>query len=219
MNFRYPIFLDVEGKRCLVTGEGFEIAAKIRMLVSRGARVTYVNPTADEAIAALAAEERITWHARNFQSTDLDECLLVITDLPDNAGIFGLAEERKILCNAVDDPAHCRFSFGSVVSRDDLTIAISTNGIAPALAMRLRERLEREVGEEYAQFVAILGELRPEITRSISKFEERKALWYRLLDSPALDAIRKGRPGEARQLLRSLLEEAKHGPRTGYSEG
>ena len=46
MNFRYPIFLDVEGKRCLVTGAGSEIAAKIRTLVSRGARVTYVNPAA-----------------------------------------------------------------------------------------------------------------------------------------------------------------------------
>jgi len=120
-----------------------------------------------------------------------------------------LAEERNVPCNAVDDPAHCRFSFGSVVSRDDLTVAISTNGAAPALAVRLRQRLERELGEEYGQFLAMLGELRPEITRSLPDFERRKALWYRMIDSEALDALRQGRPQEAHQLLRRLLEEAK----------
>ena len=207
MNFRYPIFLDVEGKRCLVTGEGSEIAAKIRTLVSHGARVTYVNLTAEEAIAALAAEGRIVWNARRFESADLNGCLLVITDHGDNAEIFRLAEERNVSCNAVDDPAHCRFSFGSVVSRDDLTVAISTNGIAPALAVRLRQRLEHELGEEYGQFLAMLGELRPEIARSLPDFERRKALWYRMIDSEALDMIRQGRPREARQLLRKFLED------------
>lgn len=207
MNFRYPIFLDVEGKRCLVTGEGFEIAAKIRTLVSRGARVTYINPTAEDAIAALAAEGRMVWLARHFETADLNGCLLVITDHEDNAEIYRLAEESNVLCNAADDPAHCRFSFGSLVSRDDLTIAISTNGIAPALAVRLRQRLERELGEEYGQFVAMLGELRPEITRSLPDFERRKALWYRMIDSEALAVIRQGRPQEARQLLRRLLED------------
>jgi siroheme synthase-like protein len=211
MNFRYPIFLDVAGKRCLVTGEGFEIPAKIRTLVSRGACVTYVNPTAEDSIASLAVEGQITWHSRQFESSDLDACLLVITDCDDNAEIFRLAEARNVLCNAVDDPEHCRFSFGSVVSRNDLTLAISTNGVAPALAVRLRERLERELGEEYSQFIAMLGELRPEIAASVGEFKNRRALWYRLLDSAALDNIREGRVEEARRILRNLLEEAKQG--------
>ena len=80
--------------------------------------------------------------------------MLVITDRDDNSTVFQLAEERNILCNAADDPEQCRFSFGSVVSRGDLTLGISTNGIAPALAVRLRERFEREFGDEYAQFLA-----------------------------------------------------------------
>lgn len=210
MNFRYPIFLDVAGKRCLVTGEGAEIPAKVRKLVQCGALVSYINPTADEPIAALAAVGEIEWHARHFESGDLDRCFLVITSDNHNAGIFRLAEERNILCNAVDDPAHCRFSFGSIVSRDDLMLAISTNGIAPALAVRIRERLEEEFGAEYAEFVAMLGELRPQIGRELPDFEKRRALWYRLVDSKeALDAIRRGQPEKARQLLRHLVDEAK----------
>jgi siroheme synthase-like protein len=209
MNFRYPIFLDLTGKRCLVTGQGTEILAKIRRLIACGASVIYVNPAADKTIAALAAKRQIIWNARHFEGSDLDGCLLVITALRDNEEIFRLAEERNILCNAVDDPAHCRFSFGSVVSRGDLTVAISTNGVAPALAVRLRERLEHELGEEYADFIAMLAELRPEIVRGLPDFEKRRALWYRLVDSSALEAIRHAQPREARQLLRRLVEEAK----------
>lgn len=208
MNFRYPVFLDVAGKRCLVTGEGFEVPPKVKTLVDRGANVTYVNPRAEAAIEQLAREGRVTWHAREFQPADLDGCFLVITDHEDNSEIFRLAEERNLLCNAVDDPERCRFSFGSVISRGDLTLSISTNGIAPALAVRLRERFEKELGEEYASLVAMLGELREEIASQIMDFEARRELWYRLVDSEALSLARQERREDARRLLRELVDDA-----------
>jgi siroheme synthase-like protein len=213
MNFRYPIFLDISGKRCLVTGEGFEIAAKTRKLIELGAQVTYVNPIAEPSIAILAAKGYIEWRQRDFEPADLDGCFLVITDHVDNARIFQLAEERNVLCNSVDDPEHCRFSFGSIVSRGDLTLAISTNGAAPALAVRLREQLQRDLGPEYEQFVSMLSDLRPEIARELPDFEARKELWYRMVDSGALDEIRQGRAEQARGLLRNLLSEAKQASR------
>ncbi|MFZ0593262.1 MAG: bifunctional precorrin-2 dehydrogenase/sirohydrochlorin ferrochelatase [Bryobacteraceae bacterium] len=208
MNFRYPVFLDVSGKRCLVTGEGFEIPGKVRTLVQRGAVVTYVNPRAEASIEQLVREGDVTWHAREFQPSDLDGCFLVITDRKDNSEIFRLAEERNVLCNAVDDPERCRFSFGSIVSRGDLMLAISTNGIAPALAVRLRERFEKELGEEYASLVEMLGELREEIASRITDFGARRELWYRLVDSGALSLVRQGQREDARRLLRELVEDA-----------
>jgi precorrin-2 dehydrogenase / sirohydrochlorin ferrochelatase len=211
MSFSYPIFLDITGKPCLVTGEGFEIPNKVVGLVRRGARVTYVHPTAHAAIRELADAGDIVWHARDFQPADLNDCFLVITDREDNATVFALAEERRVLCNAVDDPEYCRFSFGSLVSRGDLTLAISTNGIAPALAVRLRQRLERELGEEYAMLLTMLRELRPEISREIRDFDERKALWYRLVDSDALCLIRDGKIDDAWKLLSHLVHQAKQG--------
>ena len=137
MNFRYPVFLDVAEKRCLVTGEGPEIPVKVRMLAERGAEVVYVHPTADSAIERLAREGRITWYAREFQAGDLDGCFLVISAGPYNSKIFKLAERCNVLCNAADDPDYCRFSFGSVVERGNLRIAVSTNGAAPARAGRM----------------------------------------------------------------------------------
>jgi siroheme synthase-like protein len=209
LNFRYPIFLNVEAKRCLIVGEGPELPAKIATLIARGAEVVYINPAAAEPIANLASEGKLVWHRRDFDPGDLDLCFLVIADREDNAELFRLAEARGVLCNAADDPEHCRFTFGSVLSRGPLTIGISTNGAAPALAVRLKQRLEREIGEEYATFTEMLGELRGEIASSIRDFETRRELWYRLVDSDALLLIRNGDTNGARRLLRAMIDEAK----------
>lgn len=208
MNFRYPIFLDLSGKKCLVTGEGYEVAGKVRALVDAGAQVTYVNPSAEDSIRELAAQTRILWKGRAFHPDDLNDCFLVITDRDDNSELFRLAEERGILCNAVDDPANCRFSFGSVHRQGDLTIAISTNGQAPAVAVRLRQKLQREIGPEYAALLAMLRVFRPVITKSIPDFSARRDLWYRIVDSSALSQLRNGQIEAAAETICAIIDEA-----------
>jgi siroheme synthase-like protein len=96
-----------------------------------------------------------------------------------------------------------------VLSRGPLTIGISTNGAAPALAVRLKQRIEREIGEEYAAFTEMLGDLRSEIASSVPNFEIRRELWYRLVDSDAPLLIRKGDVLGAGRLLRAMVDEAK----------
>ncbi len=206
MNFHYPIFLDLTGKRCLVVGEGAEMASKIRGLIEAGAEVLYVNPRASDEIAALARRGEMVWTAREFAPQDLDGCFLVIARLEDNSEIFRLAEERGVLCNAVDDPEHCRFIFGSVHRQGELTIAISTNGVAPALAVRLKERLQGEIGPEYAVLLELLQRIRAEIRARIPDFAKRRELWYRIIDSGALEKIRAGEIEEARRLIVGLIE-------------
>jgi siroheme synthase-like protein len=208
VNFRYPIFLDLAGKNCLVTGQGHELAGKIHGLVDTSANVTYVNPSAEPAIQELAAAGLIRWEARDFRPNDLDDCFLVITDRDDNSEVFRLAEERRVLCNAVDEPQHCRFSFGSVHRQGDLTIAISTNGWAPALAVRLKEFLQSNVGPEYGDLVELLKEVRPEITTRMPDFSTRRGLWYRIVDSGALEALRTGERQKAIAMIREMIEEA-----------
>ncbi len=220
MNFRYPIFLDLADKQCLVTGEGYEVAGKVQALVDAKANVTYVNPRAEPAIQELAASGAIQWHPREFETADLSGCFLVITDREDNSEIFRLAEQQKILCNSVDDPEYCRFSFGSLHRQGDLTIAISTNGWAPAVAVRLREKLQREVGPEYGAFLALLKPVRPEITTRIADFAARRDLWYRIVDSDALPQLRDGHQAAAEEIIRTLIEDAVNSTsRSGTSGG
>ena len=208
MNFRYPIFLDLTGKKCLVTGEGYELASKVTALVQASAHVVYVNPRAAEEIAQFASDGLVTWFRRDFEAFDLEGCFLVIADLEDNAALFRLCEKRGILCNSVDDPEHCRFSFGSVLRRGELTVAISTNGWAPAVAVRLKERFQREIGPEFEALLDMLKEVRPEITTRISDFGVRKALWYKIVDSEILAFLGEERSQDAHQLLREMIDEA-----------
>ena len=208
MNFRYPIFLDLTRKRCLVTGEGHELCGKIRALVDAGADVTYVNPRVEPDIAQLASSGLMTLLKRSFEEHDLDGIFLAIADLPDNSAIFRLCEERGILCNSVDDPEHCRFSFGSIHRRGELMIAISTNGWAPALAVRLKEKFQREIGPEYQALLEMMKEVRLEIASRIPDFGARKALWYRIIDSNLLKLLRNGHAEEANRVLRRTIDEA-----------
>ncbi len=210
MNFRLPVFLDVTGKRCLVTGAGYEIAGKVKALIDAGAETVYIHPTGVPEIDHWAALDLVAWKRRSFEPADLDGCFLVITGHPDNSEIFRLAEERGILCNSVDDPEHCRFSFGSVHRQGDLNIAISTNGWAPALAVRLRQRLEREIGPEYGVLLELLKEARPIITAQITDFARRRDLWYRIVDSTVLAKLREGHQQAAAEQVRQLIEEAIH---------
>ena len=208
MNFRYPVFLDLTGKKCVITGEGYEVAGKVRALAEAEANVYYINPDAVPEIRELALQGMICWEVRDFHPKDLDDCFLIITSGPNNAGIFHLAEERKVLCNAVDDPKHCRYSYGSIHRQGDLTIGISTNGVAPAVAVRLKQRFQNEIGPEYKALLEILRRLRPEINRRISNFENRKKLWYQIVDSEALALLRAGQPEAARDLIQNLVKSA-----------
>jgi siroheme synthase-like protein len=160
------------------------------------------------------AGARIEWK-RHFDPADLSDCFLVITSLPDNSEVFRLCEERNILCNAVDDPEHCRFSFGSVHRDGDLSIAISTNGVAPALAVRLREQIQRTVGPEYGEFLALLKQVRAEIARRVPDFNARRELWYRIIDSDALQLLRSGQAPAARAFIEDLISSTSHSDTSG----
>src|SRR5204863_181047 len=79
--------------------------------------------------------------------------------------IFRACRRRGVLVNVMDDPARCDFAAPAVVRRGDLTIAVSTSGRSPALARRLREELEHRFGDEWAEILDVVGDVRDEINR------------------------------------------------------
>jgi siroheme synthase (precorrin-2 oxidase/ferrochelatase) len=86
-----------------------------------------------------------------------------------NRQIFKECRRAGILCNAVDDPSYCDFYASAVVRRGDLQIAISTGGSSPALAQRIRKRLEREYGPEYEAWIGWLGRMRTVLRRALPR--------------------------------------------------
>src|SRR4029077_6044844 len=123
---------------------------------------------------------------REYAAGDLAGAYLVIaaTDDPEvNHAVHAEAEARGVLVNLGDDPPYCGFILPSILRRGDLVVAVSTSGNAPALAVRIRERIERELGEEYARFLVLAGSLRKPLAEKYPDFQVRKRLWYRLVDS------------------------------------
>ncbi|HKI47489.1 MAG TPA: bifunctional precorrin-2 dehydrogenase/sirohydrochlorin ferrochelatase, partial [Balneolales bacterium] len=128
-----------------------------------------------------------------YQKGDLAGVFLVIVaeyQDDEDQRIYEEAEERGILVNVMDDIPHCNFTFGSLLKRGPLTISISTSGAAPAMAVRLRARFEKEVGKEYEEFLQFSRSLRKPMARAYPSFQERKQLWYKLVDSDILALIR-----------------------------
>ena len=179
----FPMFVKLEDRECLVVGAGRIAQSKIPGLLEAGAKVRVVAPEANTTVAEWARSGRITWEQRSFQGADLDGIFLVIaaTSLRDlNATIFHEARQRNILCNAVDDPAHCDFYYPAVVRRGALQLAISTAGLSPALAQRIRRELEEQFGAEYAAWLQELGEAREELFAQDIDPERRRQLLHQL---------------------------------------
>ncbi len=120
---------------------------------------------------------------RSFEPADLDGQFLVITATDShevNSAVYREAVARNIVCNSVDDIPNCDFFFGSVVSRGELQIAISTAGESPAFAQRLRREIDEQLPEDLGPWLADLGELRREVLATHPSGEERKLLLHEL---------------------------------------
>jgi siroheme synthase-like protein len=198
-----PIFVKLQGRLVVVVGGGAIAEGKIHGLFAAEARVRVVAPQVTPAIAQWVAEGRVEWRGKTFAPEDLDGAYLVIaaTSAPGvNEAVFTEADARGILCNAVDDIEHCHFYYGSVVQRGDLQIAISTNGKSPALAQRLRLRLEKQFGPEYELWLAWLGAARELLRAGEGTAESKKVLLHHLASEPMferfLQEARKQRAGQ-----------------------
>jgi precorrin-2 dehydrogenase/sirohydrochlorin ferrochelatase len=179
----FPMFVKLDGRKCLVVGAGRVAESKIDSLLLSGAVVQVVAPKSTEAIARWTEEKRITWHARTFKPADLQGVFLVIAATSSktvNEVVYQYANAQRILCNAVDDSTHCHFYFPAVVRRGDLQIAISTAGLSPALAQRLRIELESQFGPEYKAWLQTLGSSRQVLSAKGMDPERRKLLLHQL---------------------------------------
>lgn len=205
----YPIFLiGLEKRHCIFIGGGHEAEFKVKGLLDCDATVTVIHPTLTPQLEVWADEALFTWIKRPFQPGDLHGAFFVMAERSDpetNALIWEEAEREGCLVNVMDDVQHCNFVAGSVVRRGPLTLSISTSGAAPALSVRMRERFEKELGPEYETFLTWMQALRPPMAATHPSFQERKALWYELMDSDVLDLMKNGRLPEAREQIAEIL--------------
>ena len=206
----YPVHLDIKNRNCLVVGGGAVGTRKVNTLLACGARVTVVSPDPTQQLKKMAAEGSITLRERAYRTVDLKDMFLVIGATDDeklNREIREEAEQIGILCNIADRPEACNFILPSVVQRGDLVITISTSGQSPALAKRLRRKLEAQFGEEYADFLLLMGAIRKKLLSHAHEPEAHKALFNQLIDSDLIELLRTGQRKQLNLLLYKILGE------------
>jgi precorrin-2 dehydrogenase/sirohydrochlorin ferrochelatase len=187
----FPVFIKLAERACLVVGAGEIATAKIDSLLQSGARVLVVAPEAKPEIRELAEFGRITWKKRKYQSSDLDGAFLAIAATSDSAvnhAVFADAQQRGILCNAVDDPPNCDFYFPAVVRRGDLQVAISTAGESPAFAQKLRRAFENALDVTLGDWLAAIGQIRRDILAAYPASHARKRALHVLANGGACES-------------------------------
>jgi precorrin-2 dehydrogenase/sirohydrochlorin ferrochelatase len=174
----YPLFLNLQGRTCVVVG-GTEMAeGKTRELVDAGARIRLIAPEVTNQISAWVQEGKLHWEPKVYEAGDLREAYLVVSvaDTDTNARVFADAEAQHIFCNAVDDIQHCSCYASAVVHRGPLQIAISTAGNSPALAQRLRKSSKGSSGKN--------------TDRGSSTLVKRERFYYRTMALPVRSVAR-----------------------------
>jgi siroheme synthase-like protein len=211
----HPVFLRLEGRRCVVVGGEAAAATKARACLAAGATVTVVAPEIAPDLAAHAAVGHV---ARAYRPGDLAGAALAYATVRDPVVVRQLvdeAERERVLLNVVDVPEACAFFAPAIAARGDLQVAVGTGGASPALAARLRTELATHIGPEYEPFVAILGAVR----RVLASDPARRDVVSALAASPLLDLLRAGRRAEIDALLARVAGDGCTLDRLGVSVG
>lgn len=208
----FPLMLDLRDRPVLLIAGGPETEAKLQALLSAGARLTVLAEEDAFGLEALEREGKIRWLRRGYREGDLEGFFLVISHPKDKAihpKVKAEADQRGIFLVAVDDPQNASAILPAVLRRGELVVALSTSGAAPALAVRLKERLAQLFPPEYGELVAYLRSLRPRLAQ-IPDFEERKRLWYRIVDQALEELDLDPKEGLARAIEKAeeALKEA-----------
>jgi len=175
----FQISLDVKGRSCLVLGGDDEAAEKTQRLLDAGAKVTVISPTLNDALRKLTSTAKVLHRGRLFRAADVEGVVLVINTLRGNPdfskSLYELAKQERFLLCSTDQPEVSTVMMPAVVSRGYLRLAISTSGVAPALASRLRQDFEQLFDEEFQAFVAWLATIRDETREAEPDAERRRA--------------------------------------------
>jgi precorrin-2 dehydrogenase/sirohydrochlorin ferrochelatase len=207
----YPIFVDLRTHPCLVIGGGTVAERKVESLLRACGQVTVISPTCTAQLRSWAKAGALTLHERPYRPGDLQGFSLVFAATNDealHAEVTVEARKAGVFLNVVDRPALCSFIVPAVVSRGDLTLAISTGGASPALAKKIRQTLEENFGSEYALALQLLARVRERVLRNGLSADERQRLFTALADSPLLDYLRERQVDRINVLLQKTVGES-----------
>jgi precorrin-2 dehydrogenase/sirohydrochlorin ferrochelatase len=206
----FPIFVDLNGRRCLIVGGGRVAERKAGKLVAAGARVTVAAKTASAGIRRLARLKKVKLAKRDFSTADLRGVFLVVCATGDahvQARIAAAAKKNGVLANVADTPALCDFFLPATARRGRLQIAVSTGGSSPLTAKRIARELKCRYGREHADLLSLMRSLRGRVIGCVPAVK-RPAVFEAMSRPSIMKLLHKGRKAAARRAMERVIREA-----------
>ncbi|MDP3041344.1 MAG: bifunctional precorrin-2 dehydrogenase/sirohydrochlorin ferrochelatase [Candidatus Omnitrophota bacterium] len=207
----YPVNLALENKKCVVFGAGIVALRKVNRLLECGARVSVIAEEIVPELKKLFEEKKIVFKNKRFDLKDLARAFLVVAATDNrklNARVCDYCLKRNILVNVVDSPSECNFILPSVLRRGSLSISVSTDGVSPALAKKIRRDIQQRFGFEYAKLLRLMQKIRPEALKKIKNPRARNLLFKKIFQPKILGFFKKNKQRQANKRVRGYLKNA-----------
>lgn len=203
----FPMFLQMAGRHVVIVGGGEQAAQKARLMLKTEARLVLVASELDAELQALVAEGRAeqatTLSVEVFRGAALVFVATGCVGL--DYAAHALAKEAGAMVNVVDRPALCDATTPSIVDRDPVVVAISTEGTAPVLARQIRARIETLLEPSLGELAALAGRLRGQVSRQIPQ-RARRFFWDWVFNGAPRQAMARGAGREASRLVKARLD-------------
>ncbi len=207
-NSYYPIFVNLQDRKCVVLGGGNVARRKVKALLDCGAQVSVISPKLHPDLVRISKKGAIHLIRRDYSKEDLEGAVIVFACTNMKKVNHEVAEDskgRRILVNVVDDPGLSDFITPSFFRRGDLTIAVSTAGRSPAFARKIRTKLEKSIGKEYGSLLSVIEEARSATKKNGVRLKGEA--WQKVLDLDSLiPLLQTGQEEKAKTLLLSRLK-------------
>jgi uroporphyrin-III C-methyltransferase/precorrin-2 dehydrogenase/sirohydrochlorin ferrochelatase len=205
-----PVFLDLQTGPILLVGGGELARAKLRLLLSAGARIRWFATDGQHDVSGLDAADvaRIEQAQGDPLTADLSGMIAVLCA---GAGELGPAMSARakavgLPVNVMDDLQHSTFIFPAIVDRGDVVVAVGTGGASPVVARRVRERIEAMLPARIGDLATFIGRWRKTIHGRIAEFPLRRRFWERVVDGPIGALVLSGRADEAEAALKNIAD-------------
>lgn len=166
----YPVFFKLDKLKMLIVGAGEVGHEKLHFILksSPNANIDIVAPWAGEPVKELieSGKYNINWTPKEFTPDDIDghDLIVAATNITAvNHAVHKEAKAKSKLINVADTPDLCDFYLGSIVTRGDLKVAISTNGKSPTFAKRFRQLLEEMLPDNTDEILQNLKVIRDQL--------------------------------------------------------
>ncbi|NNG14731.1 MAG: siroheme synthase, partial [Gammaproteobacteria bacterium] len=204
-----PVFMQLNGRDCLVVGGGEVASRKAALLIDAGATVHVRAPELSDSLQNSLAEGRIQHRAGEFEAADVNGMTLVIAATDDaavNAAVHAAATAQQTPVNVVDDPDLCTFIMPSIVDRSPVIAAVSTGGSSPVLARMIRSRLETMIPSAYGRLAKMTADFRDQVKARFDKPADRRIFWEHILQGSVAEMVFAGRDEEAVKVIQQTLD-------------